>query len=172
MLVISNSLHPHGYTHTHTHTHTHTRMSLLRDHSDLCTESFSIHSLLYVSSAYCSCHIVNRHWMFISTIHWFATSELVLRPWPGTLAFFLDASCPENRTAALGSLQSRPLSSHPPKDGETFSHFLPAPAGLPMRGFDFQGAVASEGWQRIWGRPSAVTQHDCPRVPKSWVLIR
>ena len=45
----------------------------------------------------------------------------------------------------LGSLQSRPLSTHPPKDGEPFSRFLPAPAGVPTRGFDFQGAAASEG---------------------------
>lgn len=45
----------------------------------------------------------------------------------------------------LGSLQSRPLSSHPPEDREPFSRFLPAPAGLPTRGFDVQGAAASEG---------------------------
>ena len=103
---------------------------------------------------------------------WFATSELVLQHDLALLPSFWMPLVLKTEQLLLGSLQSRPLSSHPPKDGETFSRFLPAPAGLPARGFDFQGAVASEGWQRIWGRPSTVTQRDCPWVPKSWVLIR
>lgn len=102
---------------------------------------------------------------------WFATPELVLRPWPGTLAFFLDAVCPENRTAALRK-SAEQASVHSPSWGRrALLPLLPAPAGVPTRGFDFQGAAASEGWQRIWGRPSAVTQHDCPWVLKLWVLI-